>query len=683
MFVQLLLTLSLVYTALSATPSERAAAMVANMNLTEKLTMMHGHYGQYVGNIYGNDRLGIPPINMQDGPQGFRTTKKTGGDGTTTAWPSALSITASWDSTLMYNWANAMATEFKNKGANVALAPGIGIARVSNAGRNFEYMCGEDPTLGATLVGSVVTGIQDTGIIANAKHWINNEIEDERMRVSSNVNERVRFELYYPPFQAAIDAGVLSVMCAYNRINNVHACENNDTLSHLKDTMGFQGWVMSDWTATHSTTNSLLAGLDQEMPMGLYYNENRVQDALDAGEVSMENIDNSVTRILTSMYAIGMFDAPAVGDPMANVTSEAHNQLAREIAAVSTVLAKNTGDLLPLSKDSLGECVAVFGDETTVSGGGSGHVNPAYIITPAQGISNAISGSATEVIYNAGTDLTEATELAKKCSTAVVVVATSSAEGSDRENLSLGNNQDELVSAIAAANPRTIVSVRSPGAVLMPWVSEVPAVLLSWLAGQEAGNGLADVLFGEVNPSARSPVTMPNKDNEVGFTEVQYPGVGQPPEARYLEELLIGYRWYDANQVTPVFPFGHGLSYTTFSYNSMSIERSLAPPTDLKSPVAEVTVKVTNTGKRDGSEVVQLYLAFPHSAAGEPPKQLKAFSKVAIRASETVEVKLTLTQRDVSIWDSDAHAWAAARGEFNVLVGASASAIRLNRSFLL
>lgn len=435
-----------------------------------------------------------------------------------------------------------MATEFKDKGANVALAPGIGIARVANAGRNFEYLCGEDPTLGASLVGSVVTGIQDTGVIANAKHWVNNEIEEDRKKVSANVNERVRFELYYPPFQAAIDAGVLSVMCAYNRVNDVYACENNETISQLKDTMGFQGWVMSDWTATHSTVQSVKAGMDQEMPVGLYYSENHLENALNSGEIEMAQIDSSVQRILTSMYAIGLFDTPAGGDPMANVTSDAHNKLAREIAATSTVLAKNDGDLLPLSKDSLGECVAVFGDQTTVSGGGSGHVNPAYVITPTQGIQNALVGTNTEVIYNAGTDPNEVLALAQKCSVAVVVVATTSCEGSDRPNLSLGNGQDDLVTTVLAGNPRTIVSVRSPGAVLMPWASQVPAVLLSWLPGQEAGNALADVLFGDVNPSARSPVTMPNKDNEVGFSEAEYPGVGHPPEATYLEGLLIGYR---------------------------------------------------------------------------------------------------------------------------------------------
>jgi beta-glucosidase len=451
-------------------------------------------------------------------------------------------MAASWDPKLLYSWAKAIGTEFRDKGANVALAPGIGMARAANAGRNFEYLCGEDPTLGSVLVAEVVKGVQEMGVMATAKHWVNNEIETARMRVSANVDERVRFELYYPPFQAAVDAGVLSVMCAYNRINDVYACENNVTLSQLKDTLGFSGFVMSDWTATKSTADSVKAGMDQEMPSGYFYSDRKLQEALDDGSITIESIDDSVTRILTSMYAIGLFNRDPVGDPMANVTSAEHNQLAREFAAQTTVLAKNDGNLLPLSVDSLGDCVAVFGDETTIAGVGSGHVTPYYIITPAQGIASALAGTSTQVIYDAGTDLNEVTKLAQQCGTAVVVVATTSSEGSDRADLSLGNGQDELVTTVAAANPRTIVSVRSPGAVLMPWVDQVPAVLLSWLGGQEAGNGLADVLFGKVNPSARTPVTMPNKDNEVGFTTAQFPGVGQPPEAEYLEGLTIGYR---------------------------------------------------------------------------------------------------------------------------------------------
>lgn len=275
-------------------------------------------------------------LKMQDGPQGFRTTKTTGADGTTTCWPSALTIAQSWDVDLLFRWAQGMGDEFKGKGANVALAPGIGIARVPQAGRNFEYLCGEDPILGATLVQSVIKGLQGQGIIANAKHFVNNEIENDRKSVSANVGERVRFELYYRPFEAAVEAGVLSVMCSYNRVNDVHACQNNVTLGHLKDTMGFDGWVMTDWFATPATVPSIHAGLDQEMPVPFHYSNTALKAALENEEIAMSQIDESVLRILSSMDKAGLLDSGYLndgGDPRANVTSDAHNALAREIAA--------------------------------------------------------------------------------------------------------------------------------------------------------------------------------------------------------------------------------------------------------------------------------------------------------------------------------------------------------------
>jgi beta-glucosidase len=453
--------------------------------------------GTYTGNIVGVG-LNIPALKMNDGPQGFRAMDRTGGDGTSTAWPSALTIAASWDTDLLYRWATAVAEEFAGKGANMALAPGIGIARVPTAGRNFEYLCGEDPILGAILVQPIVKGLQDNGIIADAKHYVNNEIESHRMLVSANVDERTRFELYYPPFQGAVDAGVLTVMCAYNRINDVYACNNEETLSHLRNVMGFKGWVVSDWTATKSTIGSLKAGMDMEMPYGIFYRAVNLEAKLAQGEITMEQIDRSVFRILNAMDKVGLFTRTPSGDPTANVTSEAHNQLAREIAAKSIVLLKNTNNLLPLQKESLGSCIAVFGDQSTVSGGGSGHVNPAYVISPAQGLTNALMGTDVKVLYNDGSDLNAASDMAKQCSVAVVVVATSSSEGSDRDNLSFGGNQDKLVSTIAAVNSNTVVIMNAPGAVLMPWINEVPAALMAFMPGQEAGNTFADVLFGFV-----------------------------------------------------------------------------------------------------------------------------------------------------------------------------------------
>ena len=600
-------------------------SIISQMNFTEKVNMMHGIHGIYVGNIKENSRLKIPSINMQDGPQGFRTTSKTGGYGTSTAWPSALTIASSWDRDLLYRWASAMALEFKNKGANVALSPGIGIARVPTAGRNFEYLCGEDPYLGSSLVKGVIKGIQDMGVIATAKHFINNEIEDDRKRVSANVNKRVRYELYYPPFQSAIEEGVLAVMCSYNRVNDVHACQNNDTLNDLR-MMGFSGWVMSDWLATPATVNSLNAGMDQEMPIGIKYSDAALALAIENREVSIEQIDESVYRILSSMYSIGLLSSISKtslqGDPTANVTSDEHNLLAREIAAKSTILVKNTGSFLPLDATDpdlggIDHCIAVFGDENTVSGGGSGSVSPPYVITPKEGIDSFIRQyqSGISVIYETGTDLQSSVKLAEKCGVAVVVVATTSTEGSDRPTLSLGSDQDTLVETIASVNPKTIVAVTNPGAVLLPWstVSSVRSILLRGMPGQENGNALADILFGEVNPFARLPISIPNKDNEVQFTPMQYPGVGEPPEASYNEELLIGYRWYHANDVTPLFPFGFGLSFTTFIYNNLKIQKY----TNDKSIIVLVEFEIKNIGERDGSEIAQLYLSFPSNSGCE------------------------------------------------------------------
>jgi len=347
--------------------------------------------------------------------------------------------------------------------------------------------------------------------------------------VSANVDERTRFEIYYPPFDASVRSGVLSVMCSYNRINDVHACQNNVTISNLKDTMGFDGWLMSDWDATHSTVDSVLAGLDQEFPIGLYYSNKALNSSLAAGNITEQQLDEKVLRILTAMFSIGLFDSPAAaeGHIAFNVTSDAHNQLAREVAGKATVLVKNDNSLLPFTLESLGgkSCVAVIGDVNTITGGGSGSVSAPYIISPAQGIQMALNqlaeaagSSPIPVRYDSGTNINSAATLAAECGAAVVVVATNSCEGSDRSTLSLGDAQNNLITSVAAACTTTVAVVRCPGAVLMPWSEQVPAILVSWLGGQEAGNGLADILFGKINPSARLPVTMPNKDNEIGFT---------------------------------------------------------------------------------------------------------------------------------------------------------------------
>jgi beta-glucosidase len=325
-----------------------------------------------------------------------------------------------------------------------------------------------------------------------------------------------------------------------------------------------------------------------------------------------------------------------------------------------------------LSEDT--KCIAVIGDNSTIAGTGSGRVQPAYVITPEQGIENALKEaglSSVTVQYNDGSDIDSATALASSCDVAVVNVATTCGEGNDRETLALGDGQDELVQAILAANPRTVVSVVAPGPVLMPWSKQVPAVLMSWLPGQEAGNALADVLFGKLSPSARLHVTMPNKDNEVAFTREQYPGVGFPhPIATYSEGLFVGYRYYEANYITPNFCFGHGLSYTSFKYDDVQ-QVQVTKKSSNAGVLVHLSVDITNTGTVDSNEVAQLYVSYPSSLAEEPAKQLKSFQKVLIKASETATVVFELTERDLSIWNTDKHAWELVNGTFEAVVGAS------------
>jgi beta-glucosidase len=464
---------------------------------------------------------------------------------------------------------------------------------------------------------------------------------------------------------------VWSAMCSYNRINGVYSCENNATLGDLKNGAKFQGFVMSDWGATHSTVASAVAGLDQEMPLALYFSETALSAAVQAGTITQAQIDDKVLRILTAMYAVGIFDRAPSGSISANVTSDAHNQLAREFSREATVLVQNTNGLLPLSANTI-RSIAVLGDECStapiVAGGGSGAVSPPYIITVLQGILNAVPHS-VNVSY-AGTSDANAEAIAAAADVAIVCTGTWSTEGSDRSDLSLPSAENDLIARVAAAQTRTVVVVTCPGAVLMPWASAVASILVNFMPGQEAGNAVADVLFGGFNPSGRLPLTFPTQENPTNFTQEQYPGEPWyfPENANYSEGLFVGYRWYDAHGVTPLFPFGHGLSYTSFKYSN------------LEASAHNVTVSVTNIGSVDGSEVAQLYLTFP-AGAGEPPRVLKGFQKVAVPVGDTATVTFPLMAVDLSIWDPSHGGFVVQHGEFGVSVGASSRDIRLKGSF--
>lgn len=710
----------------SKSSDERTALVVANLTLEEKLSLLHGpdHAVQcgtdafcaYVGNVAGNTRLDLPPINMADGPQGFRADSDAGdvmkGRATSTSWPSGLTMAASWDLDALYQWGAGMGKEFYAKGANVQLGPGLCLARVPRNGRNFEYLSGEDPFLGSALVGPVIRGIQDQKVVANAKHFVFNNQETNRFSVTAEVEERTRFEMYYPPFQGAVDAGVGSIMCSYNKIQGKDgigrwSCENPETLRELKEKLGFKGYVMSDWGAAHST--SLMAGLDMEMPAKDFMNPEEIKAGLDDGTITSEAVDEAATRILRPMFDVGVLDEPGSAWDWNkldnNVTTEEAVLVARHLSQVSTVLLKNDGGVLPLNK---GQRLAVLGFAdvgTVVHAGGSGRVFPSYVAKPLDTI-RAAAGEGAEVHFNDGTDISAATQLARDADVAIVFVATLSQEGQDRASLSLddgcevnedqygdqckGNadRQNALVAAVAAANPKTVVVASVPGAVLMPWSRDVAAILTNFMPGQQAGFAIADILFGKANPSGKLPVTFPNVENETEFTPSQWPGLPEedPEKASYSEALLVGYRYYDAKdiQFSTGFPFGHGLSYTDFEYGNLTVSQKCAGEDcgPDESPLETVAFDVRNVGTFSGADVAQVYLGFPIDA-GEPPLQLKGFEKTKILQPghvQRVEVHLN-PDRDCSIWDTATHSWTRVPGTFDVKVGASSRDIRLSGKF--
>jgi beta-glucosidase len=666
-FVLGLTLLLLVNVCVGQTPRQKAQALTAKLNQDQKIDMVHGWGGGYVGNINAIGAFNIPAVHMQDGPQGVA-------DGVTqvTCWPSSSAVGMTWDLELMLQWGTALGVEQRIKGTNVHLGPDVNIARVPTGGRIFEMLGGEDPYLAARMVVPYVKGVQSAGVLANAKHYINNDQEADRDRVSVSVDERTNWELYYQPFIAAVqEGGVNSIMCSYNKINNTYACENKQTLHDLKERMGFQGFVVSDWGATHSTANSANTGLDIQMPDDGFFGNN-LKNAVASGQVTQATLDEMVTRVLTGLYANGIMDNPQTGNLNANAQSDAHTSLARKLAVSSTVLLKNKNGILPIKNV---KSIALIGDQVVgpmAAGGGSGHVNPPYVIPPLQGIKERV-GSGIAVDNIGSGNPSAAAALAKSHDIAVVFVATGSSEGGDRGNLMLNPaSQNDLISTVAAAQPNTVVVLYTAGAVLMPWANSVAGIIFGGFSGQECGHAIADILFGDYNPSGKLSLTFPvNQNDWFSGMATQYPGVNL--QEQYSEKLLVGYRWYESRNITPLFPFGHGLSYTTFEFSNIKFTGSI-------SSGLMVSVEVKNSGAVAGAEVVQLYLSFPESA-GEPPKQLRGFKKVSFNAGQTQTVTFNLGTRDVSIWDITLANWRAVAGTFTVSIGSSSADIKIKGTF--
>lgn len=642
----------------------RARAIVQKMTLDEKITELHGiHTATEYRIVPGVPRLGIPALQMTNGPAGVGP----GGAGPqtpATALPAPILLAATWDPSLAFEYGKIAGEETRATGNTLLEAPDVNIARIPQGGRDFEGY-GEDPFLDASIAVANIEGIQSTGIMATVKHYISNNQEDNRGNVNEEIGERALREIYMPAFKAAVtEAHSASVMCAYPHVNGTFNCENDPLLKTvLKKEWGYGGFVMSDWGATHSTVPSALAGLDLEMPTGRYFGDD-LKAAVQSGQVPMTVIDDKLVRRFATMMQFGGWVAPPKPEP---IPAFAHGEAARKIATQGMVLLKNDGGLLPLDIRNI-RSVALIGPwavRPSSGGGGSSHVIPLYTITPYDGLEAAMELQIHFTVLD-GSDVNKAVAAARRSQVAIVMVGDQDTEGHDQP-ISLPDAQDQLIDAVAKANPKTIVVVKSGSAVLMPWIDEVPAVLEAWYPGEEDGNAVADVLTGKVDPSGKLPITFPRSvDQTFAKNPAEYPGVDGT--VHYTEGLDVGYRGYAADGEKPLFPFGFGLSYTTFGFDGLKVSRQPG------SASATVSFKVTNTGKVAGAEVAQLYLGFPPIAEGnEPPIQLKGFRKVMLNPGESKTVELKLDSHSFSYWSVESHAWKIAPGTFQVMVGDSSA----------
>ena len=679
----------------SLPPDQRAALLVAAMTLDQKIEQLHGQPGPIPElpacgtnpgrHIPGIPSLQIPTFRISNGPVGIGQ-----GDCTpvarATGVVSSLGLAASFDVASAAAFGDLVGTEARNVAVHVVEGPGMDMARIPQGGRNFEYL-GEDPFLAGSMAVPYIQAMQNHGIIAMAKHFVANDQEANRTTVNELIDDRTLHEINLLPFEMSVkDGNVAAIMCAYNRVNGLYNCENPPLLNNvLRNQWGFKGYVQSDFGAAHSTAPSMLAGMDHEMQSGVFYTTANINAALAAGTISMDNIDTALKRRLTQAFKAGVFDRPIVVTPIDQVTDGA---IARSISEASSVLLKNANGLLPLNASTL-HTIALIGQSTYTNaavngGGGSSQVSPLYTVTPLQGLQNVLTqlgSTATVTVLIAatnGSNNAAAAALAAASDVAIVMAGVVTSEGSDRPNLSLPNNQDALISAVAAANPQhTVLVLKDGDAVLMPWINQVLAVLEVWYPGEEDGNVVANLLFGNANPSGRLPITYPVNAGDVpAHTTAQYPGVtvNGIPTATYSEGLQTGYRWYDAQGITPLFPFGHGLSYTTFAYSNFQV----TPAVSLGTTPFTVQFTVQNTGTRAGADVPQIYLGFLPEFS-EPPKRLVGFQKVSLNPGEqklvTLSIDPSATNHPLSYWDTTAQNWDLMHGKLSFYLGRSSGDI--------
>lgn len=708
---------------------QRVEDALSRMTLEEKVAMTHA---QSKFSSPGVPRLGIPEIWCTDGPHGIRSEvlwdewdQAGWTNDSCTAFPALTCLAATWDPELSYLYGKSIGEEARYRNKSILLGPGVNIYRTPLNGRNFEYM-GEDPYLASKMVVPYVQGVQSNGVAACVKHYALNNNEVNRHTTNAVVDDRALYEIYLPAFKAAVqEGGAWSIMGAYNLYKNQHACHNQYLLNDiLKGEWGFDGVVVSDWGGVHDTDQAITNGMDLEFGSwtnGLsngasnaydnYYLANPYLERIRAGKVGTKELDDKVRRVLRLIFRTTMNRQR----PFGSFASPEHFAAARTIGEQGIVLLQNKNGVLPIDVNRVKK-IAVVGENAIkmmTVGGGSSSLKSKYEISPLEGLQRCFAGKA-EVVYARGYVgdasgeyngvvtgqnlqdnrseeelIAEAVKVAADADYVIFIgglnkSAGQDCEDADRKELGLPYHQDKVIAALAEVNQKLVVVNISGNAVAMPWVKKVPAIVQAWFLGSEAGNAIASVLTGEVNPSGKLPFTFPVSLEDVGAHQAgEYPGVKRADspivDMKYNEGIFVGYRWADKEKIRPLFAFGHGLSYTTFEYGKAKMNRS----TMSGSETLELTVPVTNTGSRRGAEVVQLYIADKKSSLPRPVKELKGFKKVELEPGETKEVSFTITREFLSFFDPERHEWIAEPGVFDAWVAASAADLKSKVSFEL
>ncbi|MGO8673157.1 MAG: malectin domain-containing carbohydrate-binding protein [Capsulimonadaceae bacterium] len=681
-----------------------AVDVVNGMTLADKTSQLTGLFDTNDYRVIpGLPALNIPGLNITNGACGAAAGGP-GHQGGAVALPTPTSIAATWDPSQATIFGGLIGKEVHYFGNGLVEGPTMDLARNPQGGRTFEAF-GEDPFLAGQIAVADVNGIQGKGVIAQAKHFMGNDQEAYRANENDIVDERTQHELLMSHFQTVVTQGqVGAIMCSYNEINGAYDCQDQSTVGqYLKDTWGLNGFVGPDFGAIHSQIDEMVDQIDMDMPgqdaSGDASWEATLQGMVAAGQVPTAYIDDKLVRRYSTMMRMGVYQNPPVttcpggGDCSMDQTTAA-TDMGTEIpvAEAGMVLLKNTGNILPLNPANI-TSIALIGPEAThayTGGGGTATVSPVISVNPEPGIATR-AGTGVQVILNDGSDVASAQALAKACSVVILMVGDTESEGADRDTLSLDDLgvQDALITAVAPENPNTVVVLKTGSAVTMPWLSSVPAILEAWYPGSGDGTATAAVLFGDYNPSGKLPITFPaTQSQEPASTPAQYPGLPDSSgfyQVEYSEGVFQGYRWFDQNDLAPNFPFGFGLSYTTFAFSDLGISPATTSFTNDPTNTVTVTFNIKNTGTVTGADVGELYLGMPAPSGSvpQPPKQLKGFQKLTLTPGQTGTATITLNAQDFSYWDVVSHSWLIQTGTYNVMVGDSSRNILLTGTITL